>query len=393
LSVFVEDQHEAKDASALITILDFACELGASDIHICSGAPLMMRVSGKLVKVSEYADGDWDFSPKQIEELIEGIMNDSQRSEFTHASEMDFSLFITTGDRVRANLFRNIYGACGVFRIIPSNLPDFDKLGIPPVMKEVVKKNKGLVLVTGPTGCGKSTTLAALIDYINRNTSNHIITIEDPVEFVHTPIKCMVNQREVGKSASSFGEALRGALREDPDVILIGEMRDLETVSMAIAAAETGHLVFGTLHTNSAAKTVDRIISEFPADRQNQVRAQLSESLSAVMSQALLQRKDHTGRVPAFEVLISTPAVHNLIRENKTYQIGTVIQTGTHLGMIGLDQSLMNLVNAGIVEPAEARRFASEPKLFPDRPSSSARPQPAQPATALDPTAMADPED
>lgn len=358
----------------LITILDFASELGASDIHICAGAPFMMRLHGDLVKMSDYAEGDWDkHTPAQIQTLVEGVMSEKQRTAFAGATELDFSVSLTAGDRVRVNLFRNIYGIGAVFRIIPSKIPDFDTLGIPSVMKQVVQKSKGLILVTGPTGSGKSTTLAAMIDFVNRNLPSHVITIEDPVEFVYQPIKCMINQREVGKSASTFMDALRGALREDPDVILVGEMRDLETVSMAITAAETGHLVFGTLHTMSASKTVDRIISEFPADRQNQVRAQLAESLSAVISQILLPRRDRPGRVAAFEILISTPAVHNLIRENKTYQINTVIQTGTHLGMIGLDQSLMNLVNAGLVDPAEARRFASEPKMFPDRPTAPSK--------------------
>jgi len=373
---------DSANASPLIALLDFACELGASDIHLCAGAPLMIRVHGGLRRLSEHAEGLQDvYSPDEIALLIDSIMNPGQRDDFKKSTEIDFSVTLTGGDRVRVNLFRNIYGIGAVFRIIPSKIPDIDSLGIPPVMKDVVKKSKGLILVTGPTGSGKSTTLAALIDYLNYTTNGHIITIEDPVEFVHSPKRCMINQREVGKSASTFMDALRGALREDPDVILVGEMRDLETVSMAITAAETGHLVFGTLHTISAAKTVDRMISEFPADRQNQVRAQLAESLTAVISQALLPRKDRPGRVAVFEVLISTPAVHNLIRENKTYQIGTVIQTGTHLGMVGLDQSLMSLVNAGIIEPAEARRFATEPKMFPDRPAGPVKPAPAQAQT------------
>jgi len=368
----VEPPPEYAETPPLISILDFAGELGASDIHLSSGAPLMVRVHGNLMRISELAEGLEDsYTPKQIALLFDGIMSEHEREEFSHATEVDFSVTLTAGDRVRVNLFRNIYGVGGVFRIIPSKIPDIDTLGIPLVMKEVIRKSKGLILVTGPTGSGKSTTLAAMIDFINRTAPAHIITIEDPVEFIHFPKRCMINQREVGKSASTFMEALKGALREDPDVILVGEMRDLETVSMALTAAETGHLVFGTLHTISAAKTVDRIITEFPTDRQNQVRAQLAESLTAVISQILLPRKDKPGRVAAFEVLISTPAVHNLIRENKTYQISTVIQTGTNIGMVGLDQSLMSLVNAGKVEPVEARRFASEPKMFPDRPATS----------------------
>ncbi len=366
------DLADPSKVPALIRILDFASEMGASDIHLCSGAPAMMRLHGDLVRISEFAEGfDDDFSPQKINEVIDGIMNNRLREEFTRFTEVDFSVNLTSGDRVRVNLFRNIFGVAAVFRIVPSKLPDFDKLGVPSVMKNVVMKGKGLVLVTGPTGSGKSTTLAALIDYINASVPMHIITIEDPVEFVHLPKRCMINQREVGKSASSFTDALRGALREDPDVILVGELRDLETVSMAITAAETGHLVFGTLHTMSAAKTVDRIISEFPSDRQTQVRMQLAESLTAVISQALIPRKDRPGRIAAFEVLISTPAVHNLIRENKTYQINTVIQTGTHLGMIGMDQSLMMMVNKGIIDPSEARRWALEPKMFPDRPGGT----------------------
>jgi len=365
---------EMNETPALITILDFAGELGASDIHLASGAPLMVRVHGELVRISELAEGlEDEYTPQQIAALFDGIMNEAQREEFKSTTDMDFSTTLTAGDRVRVNLFRNIYGQAGVFRIIPSKIPDIDTLGIPLVMKDVIRKSKGLILVTGPTGSGKSTTLAAMIDFINRTAPAHIITIEDPVEFIHIPKRSMINQREIGKSASTFMDSLRSALREDPDVILVGEMRDLETVSMALTAAETGHLVFGTLHTISAAKTVDRIITEFPADRQNQVRAQLSESLTAVISQVLLPRKDKPGRTAAFEILISTPAVHNLIRENKTYQISTVIQTGTHLGMIGLDQSLMSLVNSGKVEPHDARRFASEPKMFPDRPAPQAK--------------------
>lgn len=368
------DRADPSKVPALIRILDFASEIGASDIHLCSGAPAMMRLHGDLVRISEFAEGfDDDFSPQKIADVIDGIMNDKIREEFTRYTEVDFSVNLTSGDRVRVNLFRNIYGVGAVFRIVPSKLPDFDQLGIPSVMKNVVMKGKGLVLVTGPTGSGKSTTLAALIDYINASVPMHIITIEDPVEFVHKPKRCMINQREVGKSAATFTDALRGALREDPDVILVGEMRDLETVSMAITAAETGHHVFGTLHTISAAKTVDRIISEFPSDRQTQVRMQLAESLTAVISQALVPRKDKPGRIAAFEVLISTPAVHNLIRENKTYQINTVIQTRTHLGMIGMDQSLMLMVNNGTIDAAEARRWALEPKMFPDRPGGTSR--------------------
>ena len=353
----------------LIKILDYACELGASDIHLCSGAPLMIRVNGDITPFSKYVDKiDQFFSASEVDRLINDVMPDDIKQLFVESREVDFALDLTGGDRVRVNLFRNIYGASAVFRHIPSMLPKWDQLGIPKVIAKVAMAGKGLILVTGPTGSGKSTTLAAIIDYINDHAPWHIITIEDPVEFVHTPKLSMVNQREVGKSASTFKEALRGALREDPDVILVGEMRDLETISMAVTAAETGHLVFGTLHTVNAAKTVDRMINEFPTDRQNQVRAQLAESLSAVISQVLLPRQDQKGRVAAFEVLISTPAVHNLIRENKTYQLTTVIQTGTNLGMVGMDQSLMSLVNAGLVEPAEARRWASEPKLFPDRP-------------------------
>jgi len=359
---------EPMATSPLINILDFACELGASDIHLCSGAPLMMRLHGELVRMSDFADGLGDnYSPADVYNLIDRVMSDEQRRAFVQSTEADFSINLTGGDRVRVNLFRNIYGVGAVFRIIPSKIPELESLGIPAVMKQVIMKSKGLILVTGPTGSGKSTTLAALIDFVNRNAAKHIITIEDPVEFVHTPKKCLINQREVGKSASTFMDALRGALREDPDVILVGEMRDLETVSMAITAAETGHLVFGTLHTMSAAKTVDRVIGEFPADRQNQVRMQLAESLTAVISQILLPRADRPGRIAAFEILISTQAVHNLIRENKTYQISTVIQTGTHLGMVGMDQYLMMLVNSGIVAPTEARKFATEPKMFPDR--------------------------
>lgn len=356
----------------LIKILDFASELGASDVHLCAGAPLMMRILGDVTLLSKYAEGfENDFTAEEVEILIDDIMPDIVREQFKVHHEVDFSINLSGGDRVRVNLFRNIKGGCAVFRNIPSKLPKWETLGIPKSIANVIMKGKGLILVTGPTGSGKSTTLAALIDYINEQVPWHIITIEDPVEFVHKPKKCLVNQREVGKSASSFKDALRGALREDPDVILVGEMRDLDTISMAVTAAETGHLVFGTLHTVSAAKTVDRIVNEFPSERQNQVRAQLAESLSAVISQVLIPKKDGKGRIAAFEVLISVSAVHNLIRENKTYQINTVIQTGSNIGMIGMDQSLMGLVNSGMIAPSEARRWASEPKMFVDRPAQA----------------------
>ncbi len=354
--------------SHLIKILDFANELGASDIHLCSGSPITIRLNGELEKMGDFADGLKDiYTPEEVSNLIFEIMTDEEKRAFAKTTDMDFSINLTGGDRVRVNLFRNIYGICAVFRIIPSEIPDLEKLGIPAIMKQVITRSKGLILVTGPTGSGKSTTLASLINYINYNSSEHIITIEDPVEFIHKPQKSLINQREIGRSATTFAEALRGALREDPDVILVGEMRDLETISTALTAAETGHLVLGTLHTMSAIKTIDRIINEFPSEQQNQIRMQISESLTAVISQILIKRADKPGRVAAFEILISTQAVRNLIRENKTYQINSVIQTGMHLGMMSLDQHLSLLVNSEIISPSEARKYATEPKMFPDR--------------------------
>jgi len=326
-------------------LLREAADKGASDLHLSAGEPPLLRVHGDLVRIEHPA-----VTPAQVTELVNSIMSDAQRATFEAEHEVDFACELEGKGRFRVNVFVHSRGPGAVLRTTPTKIPALDTLHMPPVLKELCTRERGLVLVTGPTGSGKSTTLAAMVDVINQTWDAHILTIEDPIEFVHPPKRCLVNQREVGPHTNSFSNALRSALREDPDVILIGEMRDLETISLALTAAETGHLVFGTLHTSSAPKTIDRIIDVFPAGQQGQIRTMLSESLEAVVAQTLLKKKGG-GRVAACEVLIGTPAVRNLIREGKLHQITSMMQTGQRLGMQTLDMGLADLVKRGLIEP------------------------------------------
>jgi twitching motility protein PilT len=312
---------------------------------------------------------------------IYDILNDEQKKLFEERHDLDFALEIPGVSRFRANVFVQDRGEAAVFRVIPTQVKALDELGMPRVLKDLASKEKGLVVVTGPTGSGKSTTLAAMVNHVNESLRGHILTVEDPIEFVHTPKNCLINQREVGPHTGSFSAALRAALREDPDVILVGELRDLETTSLAITAAETGHLVFATLHTNSASKTIDRIIDIFPSGQQAQVRTMLSESLEGVVAQTLLPSKDGKGRVAALEVLVGVPALRNLIREDKTAQILSVIQTGAQHGMQSLDQSLRDLVMQGRLSREEAMKKSSNPRLF-EGPAGGASGAPGAPAGA-----------
>jgi twitching motility protein PilT len=320
-----------------------------SDLHLTSGNAPLFRKHGEIVPVGDIVP----FTAEQVAELLLSITPADKRAEFERSHDVDFSHEIPGVARFRCNLFLDRRGMGGVFRVIPTDIKSAQDLGLPPQIIELCDLHKGLVVVTGPTGSGKSTTLAAMIDSINRTQPVHIITIEDPIEFVHPVRKALINQREVGTHTGGFKTALRAALREDPDIVLVGEMRDLETVAIAIETAETGHLVFGTLHTNTAASTVDRIIDQFSADRQNQVRAMLSESLKGVIAQTLCRKKGG-GRVAALEILLVNSAVSNLIREGKTFQIPSVMQTGRGAGMMTLSDSLLELVKKGLVEPEEA---------------------------------------
>lgn len=335
-------------------LLRFAAAHKASDLHLSAGEPPMLRVHGEIRRV--------DVPPLTAEEahrLVFDVMNDSQRRVFQERLEVDFAFALDDELRFRVNAFVHSRGEGAVFRSIPNKIPSFSELGLPPVLKQFAEQDKGLVLVTGPTGSGKSTTLAAMIDHINETTAGHILTLEDPIEFVHPSKQCLVNQREVGTQTHSFAAALKSALREDPDVILVGELRDLETVSLALTAAETGHLVFATVHTSSAPKTIDRLIDVFPTAQQAQVRTMLSESLVGVATQALLP-KIGGGRAAAIEVLVATPAVRNLIRENKTFQIPSAMQVGAKVGMVTMEAAMMDLVARGLVSPEHVKGAASE---------------------------------
>jgi twitching motility protein PilT len=324
-------------------------QLGASDLHLTSEHPPMVRLHGQLGPLA----GHGVIESAQLMGWLMEITPQPNQEEFRERSDTDFAHHISGVSRFRVNLFRDSRGPGGVFRVIPYEIVPADRLGVPPRVLELCDLPKGLVLVTGPTGSGKSTTLAALVDHINNTRSDHIITIEDPIEFVHVTKRCLVNQREVRTHTSSFKHALRAALREDPDIVLVGEMRDLETIEMAVETAETGHLVFGTLHTTTAPSTVDRIIDQFPGDRQEQIRQMLSESLRGVIAQTLCRRIGG-GRVAAYEILIGTPAVSNLIRERKTFQLFSVMQTSKNAGMNTMNDSLHDLVKRGVVEPREA---------------------------------------
>ncbi len=340
-------------------LLAFAVKNKASDLHLSAGLPPMIRVHGDIRRINLPP-----MEHKDVHRMVYDIMNDSQRKHYEEVLEVDFSFEIPTLARFRVNAFNQQNGAGAVFRTIPSKVLTLEDLGCPEIFKEISHQPRGVVLVTGPTGSGKSTTLAAMIDYINENEYAHILTIEDPIEFVHQSKKCLINQREVGPHTHSFANALKSALREDPDVILVGEMRDLETISLALTAAETGHLVFGTLHTSSAAKTVDRIVDVFPAAEKEMVRSMLSESLRAVISQTLLKTKDGNGRIAAHEIMIGTPAIRNLIRENKVAQMYSAIQTGQSVGMQTMDQCLQDLVRRNLVASAEARSKAMNKDAF-----------------------------
>jgi twitching motility protein PilT len=335
-------------------LLAFSVKNKASDLHLSAGLPPMIRVHGDIRKINVPS-----MDHAQVHDMVYDIMNDGQRKTYEETLECDFSFEIPNLARFRVNAFNHNRGSGAVFRTIPSKILTLEQLNCPPIFKEICNTPRGIVLVTGPTGSGKSTTLAAMVDYINENEMAHILTVEDPIEFVHTSKKCLINQREVGPHTLSFQNALRSALREDPDVILVGEMRDLETIRLALSAAETGHLVFGTLHTSSAAKTVDRIIDVFPAAEKEMVRSMLSESLRSVISQTLCKTKDEQGRVAAHEIMIGTPAIRNLIRENKVAQMYSTIQTGQNIGMQTLDQNLQDLVRKNVISAAEARSKAS----------------------------------
>lgn len=339
-------------------LLAFSAKQGASDLHLSAGLPPMIRVDGDVRRINLPA-----LDQKAVTDLIYDIMNDRQRKDFEEFMETDFSFEVPGVARFRVNAFNQNRGAGAVFRTIPSKVLTMEDLGMGDVFRRISDVPRGLVLVTGPTGSGKSTTLAAMIDYLNANKHHHILTVEDPIEFVHESKKCLVNQREVHRDTLGFSNALRSALREDPDVILVGEMRDLETIRLALTAAETGHLVFGTLHTTSAAKTIDRVVDVFPAEEKSMVRSMLSESLQAVISQTLL-KKIGGGRVAAHEIMIGTPAIRNLIREDKVAQMYSAIQTGGSIGMQTLDACLKDLLGKGIIARESAREKAKTPDNF-----------------------------
>ncbi len=339
-------------------LLAFSAKQGASDLHLSAGLPPMIRVDGDVRRINLPP-----MEHKEVHALIYDIMNDKQRKDYEEFLETDFSFEVPGVARFRVNAFNQNRGAGAVFRTIPSKVLTMEDLGMGQVFKDISMVPRGLVLVTGPTGSGKSTTLAAMLDFINDTRYDHILTIEDPIEFVHESKKCLVNQREVHRDTHGFSEALRSALREDPDIILVGEMRDLETIRLALTAAETGHLVFGTLHTTSAAKTIGRIVDVFPAEEKSMVRSMLSESLQAVISQTLL-KKVGGGRIAAHEIMIGTPAIRNLIREDKVAQMYSAIQTGASVGMQTLDQCLLGLLQRGLITRESARTKAKLPENF-----------------------------
>ncbi|MBI3328683.1 MAG: type IV pilus twitching motility protein PilT [Nitrospinae bacterium] len=340
------------------TLLQLALEHEASDLHLRAGVPPLIRVHGRLRALPGHDSTD------NLSTLLLEILTESQQRLFEERSELDFAYEIPGVARFRTNFLRQRNGLGAVFRVIPSRIPALAELGLPQAAIQLARLEQGLVLVTGPTGSGKSTTLAAIIDHINQESDKHIVTIEDPLEFINPSKSCLVTQREVGAHTHSFAAALRSVLREDPDIILIGELRDLETISLAITAAETGHLVFGTLHTRTAASTVDRVIDVFPPTQQGQIRTMLAETLKGVIAQQLLVRADGQGRMAAAEILIGTPALGNLIREGKTYQIPSIIQTGRREGMQTMDQAILELLRAKHVTPQEAYRKAIDKETY-----------------------------
>ena len=347
-------------AMDIAQLLTFSYQNGASDLHLSAGQPPCLRIHGDVRKL--------DMDPldhKGVHAMVYDIMSDSQRKEYEKNLECDFSFEIPGVSRFRVNAYNQNRGAAAVFRTIPSKVLSLEQLKCPPIFRELAMQPRGIVLVTGPTGSGKSTTLAAMVDFINSTEPAHLLTVEDPIEFVHESKKSLINQRELGKSTLSFANALKSALREDPDVILVGELRDLETIRLALTAAETGHLVFGTLHTSSAAKTIDRVVDVFPAAEKEMVRSMLSESIRGIIAQTLCKTADGKGRVAAHEIMIGTPAIRNLIRENKIAQMYSAIQTGTKDGMQTLDQNLAKLVAERRISPAEARSKAAQPNNFP----------------------------
>ena len=340
-------------------LLAFTVNNGASDLHLSAGSVPMIRIHGTLRKL--------DLAPTLPDDMVRiahDVLSEEQWERFDEMKEIDLSKKLENIARFRVNIFQQINGIGAVFRVIPSEIKSFEELGLPEVMKDLSLRDRGLVLLTGPTGSGKSTSLATMVDWINEYKELHVITIEDPIEFYHQSRNCMINQRELGINTHSFANALRSSLREDPDVILVGEMRDLETISLALTAAETGHLVLATLHTSSAAKTIDRIIDIFPASQKTQVRSMLAESLEAVISQKLLPLKDGTGRVVALEVMIANIAIRNLIREDKIFQIPSVIQSSGKEGMQTLDQDLQRLMHKGEIDREQAQHIAENPRLF-----------------------------
>lgn len=341
-------------------LLAFCVKNKASDLHLSAGLPPMLRIHGDVRRLNLAP-----LSHKEVHSMAYDVMTDTQRKRFEEDLEIDFSFELEGLSRFRVNVFHQLRGAGAVFRAIPSKILNLVELGAPAIFAELSLKPRGLVLVTGPTGSGKSTTLAAMVNHLNEHHSGHVLTIEDPIEFVHQSKNCLITQREVGPHTHGFSQALRSALREDPDVILVGELRDLETIRLAMTAAETGHLVFGTLHTSSAAKTIDRIIDVFPGDEKEILRAMLSESLQAVISQTLCKTVTGDGRIAAHEILLGTNAVRNLIRESKIAQIYSTIQTGNNVGMQTLDQNLTDLVRAKRINAAEARSKAKVPENFP----------------------------
>jgi twitching motility protein PilT len=344
---------------ALDRLLEHALSVGASDLHVHSGAPLKIRVDGRMSDLA----GDL-LTARVAARMVDEILTPEQQAALRERGQIDFAYTLPGKGRFRSNAYRQQRGVDAVFRVIPPHPPSLGDLGLPTSLARLANHHQGMVLLTGPAGCGKSSTLAALLNIINEDRHDHIITIEDPIEYIHPSKKCVVNQRQVGPHTGSFARALRGALREDPDVIAIGELRDLETISLALTAAETGHLVLATLHTNNAIRTVNRILGVFPPNQQDQIRTMVSESLRAVVSQRLVARADGGGRVPALEILMANKAVGNLIRENKTFQIKSVLQTGASQGMCQLDASLAELVKSQVITREEAQRNSEDPQRF-----------------------------